>query len=78
MARTRNWWLPATSPLYVRGEVQAAKGAVSSEHWNVEPDSLAVKVNVAEVLLVGLAGRSPIVVSGGVVSGGGAVSIVQV
>jgi hypothetical protein len=47
--------------------VQAAKAASSSEQANVEPGSLE-KVKVAEVLLVGSAGRSPSVVSGAVVS----------
>jgi hypothetical protein len=54
----------------VCGEVQAVKAAPSSEHWKVEPDSLAVKANVAEVLVVVLpaAGPEVIVVLGAVVS----------
>src|SRR5687767_10420473 len=71
-ARTWKVWAPSTSPLWLLGEAQAANAAVSSLHSKVAPASLAEKVNVAAVWLVGSAGAGgAIVVSGGVVSGGG-------
>jgi hypothetical protein len=39
-----------------------------SEHWNVEFASVDVKLKVAAVLFVGLAGFAVIVVLGGVIS----------
>ncbi len=51
--------------------MQAANAAASSAHSNVEPASELEKLNVASVALVVLAGPLSIVVSGGVVSGGG-------
>jgi hypothetical protein len=67
LARTWNWCVPTPSPVYVVGDVQAAKAAVSRAHSNVAPASLE-KVNVALVLVVVAGGLSPIVVSGAVVS----------
>ena len=68
VARTRNWCVPTARPAYERGDVHAVKVAPSSEHWNVEPDSLAEKANVALVEFVLALGPDVIVVSGGVVS----------
>jgi hypothetical protein len=48
--------------------VQAAKAALSSEHSNVEPASLAVKLKLALVLEVWAGGAAVIVVCGAVVS----------
>jgi hypothetical protein len=53
------------------GEVQAAQGPESSEHWYVEPLSLELKAKSAPVEVVVPEGPEPIVVSGGVVSAGG-------
>jgi hypothetical protein len=50
--------------VYVTGEVQAASGAKSSEHSNVDPGSLDAKLNVALVPLVWSTGPELIVVSG--------------
>ena len=60
---------PTPRPVYWRGDVQAANAAPSSEHWNVEPDSLEENSNVALVLVVDPVGPESIVVSGAVVSG---------
>ncbi len=38
----------------VNGEVQVANAAPSTRHWNVEPASVAVKVNVGVLSLPGL------------------------
>ena len=49
--------------------MQAANAEPSSEHWKLEPSSLAEKLNVAPVLAVEEGGApEPIVVSGAVVS----------
>ena len=48
------------------GLVHVANAAPSSEHWKVLPDSLEVKLKLALVWLVALAGADVIVVSGGV------------
>jgi hypothetical protein len=58
------------------GDVHAAYAPLSSLHWNVEPDSVAVNENDAEVEVVEAAGWAVIVVSGAVVSAGA--PIVQV
>jgi hypothetical protein len=71
MARTRKVWVPVVSPVYERGELQAAYAVVeSSEHWNVDPLSLALNVNVALVLVVvePAAGPPVMVVLGGAMS----------
>jgi hypothetical protein len=60
------------------GEVQLLKVAPSSLHSKVEPVSLEVKANEADVLFTVPEGPDVMVVSGGVVSGGGAVFTVQV
>jgi hypothetical protein len=68
VARTWKSCRPGASPVYGRGEVHAVKGAPSRAHSNVDPVSLAEKMNVAVVMLVGWSGRESMVVSGGVVS----------
>ena len=69
VARTRNTCGPAARPVYVLGDVQGKYGPSSIEQANVEPASLAVKLNVALTLLVVAAGApAPIVVCGAVVS----------
>jgi hypothetical protein len=57
------------------GDVHELIAAPSSEHVNVDPDSVELNENDADVL-VPLDGAAVIVVSGGVLSGGGL--IVQV
>jgi hypothetical protein len=52
----------------VRGEVHGSNAAPSSEQAKVEPDSLAARVNEAEVLVVLAAGPDGIVVCGAVES----------
>jgi hypothetical protein len=68
VARTRNVCDPAASPLNDLGLAHAVNAPASSEHANVEPTSVAEKLNVAEVVLLRSAGPLRIVVSGGVVS----------
>ncbi len=72
MARTSKVCAPTDSPEYSSGDVQPVKAAPFSEHSNVDPASSAEKVNVADVSVVVAAGPLSTVVSGGVVSGGGA------
>jgi hypothetical protein len=62
--------------VYCRGELHAANVAPSSEHWNVEPGSLAENVKVAVVEFVLALGPDSMIVCGGVVST--AASTVQV
>jgi hypothetical protein len=62
-----NVWLPGARPEYVTGLEQLAKALPSTWHWKVA-GSLAVKLKVAEVELVGLTGFVPMVVVGGVLS----------
>ena len=54
--------------MYDFGDVQAANAFRSIEHSNVEPGSVAEKVNVELVLVVTDSGAVSITVSGGVVS----------
>jgi hypothetical protein len=54
--------------VYDAGEEQVPKVPAPSLHSNVEPVSLEVKLNVADVEFVGSAGAEPIVVFGAVVS----------
>ena len=73
VARTSNVWLPSTSgPGYACGVEQGVNAAgfvLSNLHSKIEPASVAVNGNEADVSFVGLAGRGvPIAVSGGVVS----------
>src|SRR4051812_39980340 len=67
MARTFIVCLPFANDT-VLGEVQAAQAAASSLHWNVDPASSDVKVNVADTALIEEAGPEVIVVFGAVVS----------
>ena len=53
------------SPVYDAGLVQLTNAAESSEHANVAPAEVEVKLNCADVEVVGLAGWLVIVVSGG-------------
>ena len=68
VARTRKVCAPRARPVRSRGLVQAANGAASSEHSNVEPASVAEKAKVALVLCVVAGGADVIVVFGGAVS----------
>jgi hypothetical protein len=68
IARTRKLWAPGAKPVYAWGELQAANAPSSSEHWKVEPGSLAVKLKLALVLEVCAGGDAVIVVSGADVS----------
>ena len=54
--------------MYSIGESQSANASASSLHSNVASSSLATKLNVAIVSIVGLAGLPCSVVSGGTVS----------
>ena len=59
---------PSESDGVVNGEVHATNAAESNEHWKVEV-SLAVKLRLGVVTLLGFVGYAVIVVSGAVVSG---------
>ena len=73
-ARTEKVWGPAGSGGVVKGEEQGAKGAPSMLHSRVEPASFAPNSNVGVSSSVEPEGPATMVVSGGVVSGGGAVA----
>src|SRR5207253_611683 len=66
-ARTLNFCGPDRNTSTRFGEVQAANGALLNEHWNVEPASVEVNVNVGSGLPTMLPGFAS-TVSGGVVS----------
>ena len=68
LARTLKLWLPSARLLVLWGEAQAVKAAASSEHSNIVPSSLLLKVNVALLLRDGLYGLPVSVVSGATVS----------
>jgi hypothetical protein len=53
---------------YVSGDSQNVSGAPSSEHWSAASGSSTVKLNVASVLVVAMAGPEWIVTTGGVTS----------
>jgi hypothetical protein len=55
---------PCASALYACGLVQAANAAPSSAHWNVEGDSLLLKLKLALVVLLGFVGDAVIEVVG--------------
>ena len=61
--------------MWSRGDVQAANAPPSSEHSNVEPDSLELKPKLAVVNREGAAGLEVIVVCGAVVSGAWTVQV---
>lgn len=71
--QTLKVWDPIDNPVYVWGEVHAVREAPSRLHWNVELASLEVKAKEALVDVDVAGGPDVIVVSGGVVSAGGAV-----
>jgi hypothetical protein len=73
VARTATVCWPSASPLYV----QAVHAPPWSWHCNVEPLSVAVNANVGVASFVAEFGPELIVVSGAVVSGGGAVATVN-
>lgn len=62
---------PALSPEYETGLVQLANAAASSEQAKVAAEELGVKLNCAEVDVVGLVGWLVMVVSGTEGAGGG-------
>ena len=76
VAFTSKVWVPFARLLYVWGwgeEEHELKAALSREHTKVEPASEEEKVNEAFLLLTVPEGPVSMKVSGGVVSGGGAV-----
>ena len=77
MARTWKVCDPPAKPVYFLGEVQLPKAAPSREHSKVEPDSEDEKENVALFCFVVPEGPESMVVSGGVVSCGGAAVVLK-
>ncbi len=73
VARTSKVWEPPESPVYDLGEVHALHAPPSRRHWNVEPASLDVNEKLADGEVTVPDGPEVIVVSGGVVSAGGAI-----
>ena len=74
-ARTSKWWEPVLRPRYCFGLAQLAQAeawVLSRRHSKVEPVSLEENWNCAVVLEVELDGPWVMLVSGGVVSVGGA------
>ena len=72
VARTDTLCGPSARVVVVQGLVQLAHAPESTWHWNVDPLSLDVKANVGVLSLVVAVGPELIVVSGAVVSAGGA------
>jgi hypothetical protein len=68
VARTSKVWLPSFRTAVVNGEAHVANAAPSTRHWNVDPGSVAVNVNVGVLSLPGLSAPAVIVVFGAVVS----------
>jgi uncharacterized cupredoxin-like copper-binding protein len=68
MARTSKVCAPSVSPVIVYGLLQLTNDPVFSRHWNVEPVSVELKVNVTLVALMTPVGPLRIDVSGGVAS----------
>jgi hypothetical protein len=76
IARTEKVWPEFARPLYDVGEVHDENPAPSRLHWNDEPGSVDVNVNVADaVVTVPVGPVLVIVVSGGVVSVGGTFTV---
>jgi hypothetical protein len=75
LARTSNVCEPLPRPEYALGDVQDPQAPASSRHWNVEPVSVEVNPKLAELLVTVPDGPELIVVSGGVVSGGGTLTV---
>ena len=76
VARTSKVCAPSASTADVNGVAHEANTPESTRHSNVEPDSVAVNENVGVLSLVAPDGPAVIVVSGGVVSTGGAVTVI--
>ena len=72
VARTETLCGPSARAVVVQGLAQLAHAPESSWHWNVDPPSLALNANVGVVSFVDPVGPDVIVVSGAVVSAGGA------
>ena len=72
VARMETLCWPSASAAVVQGLVQPAHAAESSWHWNVDPLSLEVNAKVGVLSAVVPDGPELIVVSGAVVSAGGA------
>src|ERR687896_2670703 len=68
IARTRKVCWPTVRSVYSAGASHASNGSVSSEHSNVEPPSLELKLKIASVSGDEAAGLLWIVATGGVVS----------
>ena len=68
MARTCKVWEPLANPVYVVGEEQVRKSALSREPSKVELGSLEEKVNDASFCFTVPEGPESMVVSGSVVS----------
>ena len=64
-ARTWNVWLPSASPSRPAGSSTRRRPPPSSAHSNVAPAGVEVKLKLALVLVVDVAGDEVIVVSGG-------------
>ena len=77
VARTETLCAPSLRAAVVHGLVQSAQAPESTRHSKTEFASVAVNAKVGELSLVVPVGPDVIVVSGGVVSGGGAVLTVN-
>ena len=77
VARTETLCAPSVSVGVVHGLVHVAHAPASTRHSKDEPDSLDVNANVGVLSLVEPVGPELIVVSGGVVSAGGALATVN-
>jgi hypothetical protein len=75
MAYTLRVCAPTASPFNRAGDVHAANGAPSSEHWKDVPGSLDEKLSVAFGSIVAAGGPESMNVSGGVVSAGVGVAV---
>jgi hypothetical protein len=77
VARTATLWFPSFSDVVVHGLVQSAHAPVSTRHSKAELGSDELNANVGVLSFVVPVGPELIIVSGGVVSGGGAVLTVN-
>ena len=77
VARTETEWSPSLRAAVVHGLVQSAQAPASTRHSKTEFASVAVKANVGVLSFVVPVGPDVIVVSGAVVSAGGAVPTVN-
>src|SRR5436309_16088938 len=78
IASTRKMCLPSLSFDGLNGEVHGWNGPESIWHWNLEPNSLLVKLNPGLRFEVFFFGPLVIVVSGGIESGRAGVITVKV